>query len=210
MSDSRTISAVLQSLGKKLPQDQRAAYTKQVKGTIDNSDPADIWVQKFLSPDSYFNEEIHHRVGLGTLQPLYEGLNEEQAFKLTALIEQATGKPIGNSIWNLMTVPKKVHQGGIHVDTRNMGLEYHSNRKPEGIIYDIIEAGTVPDIGYRAHVGSNFINKYLPQIDDALNDQLTSFHRKQWNAPNYGDISELYPTRMAGDILRSVMQEGNF
>jgi hypothetical protein len=171
------------------PSRQRRAHEKQLEGL--QLDPTeDKYLINLLYPNSADKDQIHHRVFLETIAPLYRGLGEDEARQLTHEIESLTGRRIGNNIGNLMPVPQAAHQGVAHKYALNNGLQYHDDESAKGIIKDIVEAGSVPSIKYRAHVGSDYINKYLPELDNALNDGLTDYYKMREA-----------PFRKAGDIF---------
>jgi len=173
-----------------LPLAQTGALHKQSKGLFNRGEDGSA-LMSFVSPNSFDKDEVHHRIFLKTLEPLYRGLTPEEAVQLTQEIEQRSGRKIGNHIGNLMTIPFEVHKGagvGVHSYARSQDLEYHNDNSAKGIIRDIVDASTVNSIDYRAHIGTQYIKKALPQLDNYLNDALANYyHQTDYDRPVYRD-----------------------
>ncbi len=173
-----------------LPLAQKEAMYKQTKGLFSLGEDGST-VMSFVSPNSNHKDEVHHRIFLKTLEPLYRGLTPEEAVQLTQQIEQLSGRKIGSHISNLMVTPLEVHKGagvGLHPYAKSQDLEYHNDNSAKGIIRDIVDASTVNSIEYRAHVGAKYINQTSPQLDNYLNDALTDYYRQNdYDHPVYKD-----------------------
>lgn len=119
-------------------------------------------------------EQAHHRAILKTLDPLYRGLTNEEAIELTSYLNQFNAT--GNDILNLINLPRDIHAqgaGGIHRFAQENGYEYAPNRKPEGLVLDIIEASEMP-LAYRKHIGMKYMTEAVPAMNDYINDLLTA------------------------------------
>ena len=175
-----------------LAEDQSGAYQTQLN-KIAKNDPA---VYRALAAEP--GDHIHHKAILKTLTPLFNNLSENEAAELRQHLNKFGG--IGNHIFNLIPMPGKIHQGGIHPMAQGFGYEYHPNRKKQlGFVRDIMDASELP-LAYRKHVGEQYLKQAVPDMNNYINDLLTAHYA--------GERLGISPTAMRDLAMRDQQAQG--
>ena len=149
---------------------QLAGITKDRKATKTRiADPDSLLVYELMKARG--DEEAHHKAPLVTLDILYKGLNEVESAELTEYLNNFHG--IGNSILNLINMPKETHQGGIHPISRAWNYEKDSKLRSKGWVRDLEDASELP-LAYRKHVGEQYIKQAVVEMENDINDLLAN------------------------------------
>ena len=149
---------------------QLAGITKNRKATKTRiADPDSLLVYELMKARG--DEEAHHKAPLVTLDILYKGLNEVESAELTEYLNNFHG--IGNSILNLINMPKETHQGGIHPISRAWNYEKDSKLRSKGWVRDLEDASELP-LAYRKHVGEQYIKQAVVEMENDINDLLAN------------------------------------
>lgn len=174
--DNRKFSRDLQSPG--LANSAAGAYTAQLNEATKGrkatktrlADPDSLLVYELLKRRG--DEEAHHKAILNTLGVLYKGLNEADSAKLSSHLNQYGA--IGNSILNLINMPKDAHKQ-IHQITKGLGHEYHPAQKNNlrGFQQDLVDASELP-LEYRMHVGERYMKEAVQEMRNDIDDLLTA------------------------------------
>ena len=149
---------------------QLNSITKDRKATKTRmADPDSLLVHELMKRRG--DEEAHHKVPLMTMNLLYKNLNETEAAELTEYFGRRHG--MGNSILNLINMPKETHQGGIHAISRAWGYEEDGKSVPRGFVQDMLDASEMP-MEYRKHIGDLYLDKAVKDMEKDINDLLTA------------------------------------
>ena len=160
--------------------DQRAAQVAELNKAFNKkrgADPEDR--RAYLALLAQKGEEVHHQNILETIAPAYKGLTEEQATELTGIL-RGRGYGMGNELLNVINLPTEAHKD-LHKLTKALGAEVDMNRgryvgamAPE--LRDMIDAGDVPSVRYRADMATKYLDKFNPILRDAQDEILTRYY----------------------------------
>ena len=161
--------------------DQRAAQLTELNKAFDKprgKDPAEIEAYRALLADK--GDEVHHQNILETLAPVYKGLDEAQSAELTAILNDR-GYALGNELHNVINLPLYAHKD-LHKITKALGAEVDMNRgkfvgKIDPALQDMIDAGDVPSVRYRADMASRYLDKFNPILREAQDEVLTNHYK---------------------------------
>ena len=160
--------------------DQRAAQTTELNRVFKKprgADPEDR--RAYLALLAQPGEEVHHQNILETIAPAYKGLTEAEAEELTGIL-RGRGYGMGNELLNVINLPMPAHKD-LHKLTKALGAEVDMNRgKYVGAmsdeLRDLIDAGDVPSVRYRADMATRYLDKFNPILRDAQDEVLTRYY----------------------------------
>ena len=169
--------------------DQRAAQLTELNKAFDKprgADPEDRVA--YLALLAQKGEEVHHQNILETIAPAYKGLNEADAEELTGIL-RGRGYGMGNELLNVINLPMEAHKD-LHKLTKALGAEVDMNRgkyvgamAPE--LRDMIDAGDVPSVRYRADMATRYLDKFNPILRDAQDEVLNQYYKGEGDGAGY-------------------------
>ena len=125
------------------------------------------------------DDEVHHQNILETIAPAYRGLGEAESAELTSILNNR-GYSLGNELHNVINLPLYAHKD-LHKITKALGAEADMNRgryvgKIDPALQDMIDAGDVPSVRYRADMVSRYLDKFNPILREAQDEVLTNHY----------------------------------
>lgn len=139
--------------------------TTKSSGLNDKEIQENLLIQKILRPEG--DEQVHHKNALSLIGIALDNADDAGKAQIYNLLEH-NGIDIGDSIYNLINLPKPVHEDH-HRFTRDQGLEMQG-KGTKGLARRLLDSG---DIDSTLKYLQDYIDYGIPMIRENIDDLLT-------------------------------------